>query len=306
MKLTTTIDELKSVATALLEKRIKQNQSMTALLPELKTILNSPEKIADLRAFAAVSLRSPVGLLALDLYTLGEALGDEEAAYKRADLLTRGGRGIPARPDIAMKILSRLASKGHVRSLIALGITADNAGQTERALQLFKSAADKGSPDAYYLLGRMTGDVDSFRNAAELGNAHAHFYLAKVETNPDRQLHHLQEAARSGSIPDAAHNLAIIYEDKDDFSSAREWYTVAAEQNFPPSIMNLAKLLEDGPVGKKDTSSAIRLYRKAIELLESDAFVSPEMLLKATEAVNRLEKEDRQNKEPEPHSCSIM
>lgn len=71
--------------------------------------------------------------------------------------------------------------------------------------------------------------------------------------------------AAAGGTPAAQFELGCYYEDKDKFKDAKKYYELAADQDFPPAIHNLACLYERGQGMKADISKAVELYERAVE-----------------------------------------
>jgi PQQ-dependent catabolism-associated CXXCW motif protein len=136
--------------------------------------------------------------------------------------------------------------------LVQAGLAARKQGQFDRAFQLFKQAAESGSPAGMnalgeaYRAGQGTAKdpvlaMSWFRRAADLGNAAAmNNYGFALDYGVD------------GTPGDQAEAL--------------KWYRRAADLGDPPGLNNLGYAYMNGRAIEKNPQEALRLYRKSADL----------------------------------------
>lgn len=98
---------------------------------------------------------------ALALYEQQYRLGNLDAGYRIADLLTRG-EGIPAEPARVVAIFSDLAERGEVKAVHNLGLCFEHGIGVSinfaRAVELYRAAAERGNLASVYALGVLAAD----------------------------------------------------------------------------------------------------------------------------------------------------
>jgi hypothetical protein len=166
---------------------------------------------------------------------------------------------------------------------LADGVAAYQAKNYARAFLLLAPLAERGEPEAEFVLGQMhrkgRGLVKStaealplLSKAAEAGHAGAQNALGQlyeagegVDQNFDTALHWFQRAAESGDAR-AQLNLGLHYirvEDHRDFGEAAKWLRRAAEQGEPEAQYFLARLLLEGRGVGADADEAKAWFEKA-------------------------------------------
>ena len=113
--------------------------------------------------------------------------------------------------------------------------------------------------------------VVALRKAAEMGDASAQFYMARlyetgeagVKKDPAKARHWTERAALTGD-PKAMHNLGLYYFEgvggpKDDAMGA-QWFHRAADRGLVDSQYNLARLYEDGVGVSRNLAEAYKWY----------------------------------------------
>ena len=145
----------------------------------------------------------------------------------------------------------------------------------KEAMRLYNDATDGGTdpgspPQVLFNMGKiylLWKDQDAaysaFKRSAQGGQYEAVYYLAAAtEDGSDHQKEAYQFAALSG-IPEACHNLGDVELEKIikrvekpktifDYGMAREWFQVAATNDFVPSMLNMAlicKVIGEKPSG---------------------------------------------------------
>ncbi|WJW75982.1 SPOR domain-containing protein [Thiohalobacter sp. IOR34] len=128
------------------------------------------------------------------------------------------------------------------------GVLALEAGDPERALQLWQPLAEKGDPNARFGLGML------------------YFEGVVVEQSFEEANYWFLLAAEQGFAP-AQYNLGNSYRNgrglPGDPGMAVYWWRKAAEQAFPPAQYNLATALRFGSGVDKDMDQALHWYREA-------------------------------------------
>jgi lipase maturation factor 1 len=98
---------------------------------------------------------------ALALYEQQYRLGNLDAGYRMADLLTRG-EGVPAQLGRVFAIFSDLADRGEVKALHNLGICYEQgigvAPNTAKAAEYYRAAAGSGNLASIYALGVLAAE----------------------------------------------------------------------------------------------------------------------------------------------------
>lgn len=203
-----------------------------------------------------------------------------------------------------------------VEGPIKEALAAFNDGRHLKALDLARPLAEKGNPDALFLLGyayesgrgveaSREKTLEYYRRASEAGQKDAIYRLSLILLNSKEQSEReegkktLENAAQkdpagAGRLLGETYLKGLIT-GKPDFDEAAKWWTSASEAGDVPSILALARLydgikeFED----KKDVKKALTLFRKAITLGDKTAIVAVgSRLLNGDESI-RNEKEGR-------------
>eukprot|EP00984_Skeletonema_dohrnii_P023058 scaffold12168_cov74-Skeletonema_dohrnii-CCMP3373.AAC.1 len=123
--------------------------------------------------------------------------------------------------------------------------------------------------------GNYSSAVEYYTNAAELGNAAAHYNLScmyhhghGVEKDREKEIHHLEEAAIVGH-PDARHNLGCIEEDDYNIVRALKHWVIAATHGDDDSMKALMDAFKRGFVGKDVLAATLRAHKAAIDATKS-------------------------------------
>ncbi|WP_297777836.1 caspase family protein [uncultured Roseovarius sp.] len=148
----------------------------------------------------------------------------------------------------------------HYTALYARAVAA--SGDIERAVTLYKSAADRGDLRAMVSLAQLT----------ESGNG--------LPQDPEAALALYQRAAEGGS-PDAMINLAIILFEGQmapkDEERAIELLRAAAKSGSPKAVFNLGVLAQDGVVDAP--GEALKYFRRAADEGETEGYRAAAILL---------------------------
>ena len=127
-----------------------------------------------------------------------------------------------------------------------------------------------------YLKGNYSEAFEYFTNAAESGDAFAHFKLSMlyqtgegVEKDRGEEIYHLEEAAIGGH-PYARYNLgAYEWINKRNTARAVKHFIIAAKQGHDHAIKMLMKLFQGGYVGKEELAAALRAHKAAVDEMKS-------------------------------------
>ena len=155
----------------------------------------------------------------------------------------------------------------------------------EKAVELYKKAANQGNNDAQLYLGNMyfwgkgieqsdKKAVELYRQSANQGNASAQLYLGNiyfngkvVEQNIEKAVGFFRQAAEQGNTV-AQVTLGLIHEigtggvEKSD-ERAVEFYQQAANQEYAPAQARLGFMYLQERGVKKDHGKAFELFQKA-------------------------------------------
>ncbi len=112
-------------------------------------------------------------------------------------------------------------------------------------------------------------------NAAELGDAEAHFSLSVmyyrgdgVENDAQKRTFHLEEAAIGGH-PIASYNLGIDDLNNGSYERAKKHFIIAANLGHHDSLECLKDLYANGYASKEDYADALRAYQAAVDETKS-------------------------------------
>jgi hypothetical protein len=123
-------------------------------------------------------------------------------------------------------------------------------------VDLLRRAADSGNVDAQYNLGVcLRRGLGVERNDAEAER----LYSAAAQMR-----HRSAQLALGGMKAERARS-------DDEWTEVAHWYRLAADSGHPSAMMALAELYESGRGLASDRSSALTLYRQALEAGRTDA-----------------------------------
>lgn len=140
------------------------------------------------------------------------------------------------------------------------------------------------------------GDYDTafkyYTNAAELGDAGAHYYLSfmyhlgdGVEKDTKNARYHAEQAAIAGH-PNARYNLGAEEMNNGNFDRAVKHFIIAANLGDSESLKCLKMLYTGGDASKKDYADALRACQAAVEATKSSERERAEQAIKNGEASN--------------------
>lgn len=210
-------------------------------------------------------------------------LGDETATIS---LVTSGIRNGNFRSyEKPLKQIGIMAKEGNRRAMGILGRLALGKEKNSEALDWFQKATagpqgldfeDAGEILVYegqLLMKTNVKEAEAvFRKAAlELDDPSAYFYLSQLEEDGSpNEVVYLLKAASSGII-EAAHRLACIEYSKSmapdgnsppNYAMAREWFQLAGNGGYGPSMLQMAQLCRDS--GESD--EGLKWLQKAKKL----------------------------------------
>lgn len=176
-------------------------------------------------------------------------------------------------------------------------LAAFNEGRHIKAIDIARRLADKGNPDALFLMGyaHETGrgleasrdkSIEFYKKASAAGQKDATYRLAlillssKEKAEREQGKKNLEEAAlkdpgNAGRILGEAYLKGMI-DEKVNFDQAVVWWEKASEAGDVVSIMALARMYEatkEFP-NKVDYKKALELYQKAVVLGDKTAMVA--------------------------------
>lgn len=174
--------------------------------------------------------------------------GDAEAQYY-AGVLFIFGRGTIQKDAVRGCAYEQKASAGRADAMYLVGMChqsgASGSQDNAKAEAAFTRAGEMGFPKAKCALGKM---------------------LMADSQRAERGLALCQEAATAGDADaqvaagDAYFNGAAA---KRDYSAARKWYAMAAQQNNTHAARRLGEMYASGDGGPKDTKKAMELWTAA-------------------------------------------
>ena len=160
----------------------------------------------------------------------------QDALHKR--------RGIPAREDRETCGQGRLLGDKYYFG--ELGLTKD----APRAIVLWTEAAELGSLDAHYNLGR------------------AYYHGDGVEEDKPRSIHHWQQAAMKGNVL-SRHNLSAAEAIKGNYDLAVLHWMISAKMGYEMSLNGIKEMFKEGHATKAQYAEALRGYGDAVEAMKS-------------------------------------
>ncbi len=186
--------------------------------------------------------------------------------------------------DIAREYYKKAACYGCVDAQLSVASYFESGSSSfpkdnREALKWYKIAADKQHPQALACLGNfyehgieVPKDLEeAFRNyslSAARDNAWGHYlvgraYLYGIGTKSDitRARHHLSRAAEN-KYPQGLLDLALYYEQNQQYGEAFNLYLEAAEKDMPEAYLKIAIFYEEGKGVLKDLNLAKYFYKK--------------------------------------------
>jgi TPR repeat protein len=117
--------------------------------------------------------------------------------------------------------------------------------------------------------------LEYYTEAAELGDAEAHFCLGGlydngqgVEKDTKKAIHHFEQAAIGGH-PGARYNLGCIEANNGRFDGAVKHWIIAANLGNDNSLKYIKVLFMRGIVSKEDYATALRGYQARVDATKS-------------------------------------
>jgi TPR repeat protein len=217
--------------------------------------------------------------------------------FYSASLLLRGGFADPRDERSGLRWFEQAARNGLPEASLMLGLArwwraAGLTRDTDEAIRLVQSAADKGNPTARVWLANILRNTrpsqtekprELLLQAIRQGSADARFWYgwfllwsAEADYEANRITHDQLVAARAERIrwlreaaemghPDAQTDLGgmlfSFMNSPAERREAREWYQKAADQGDTRAIFSLALMLEDGAGGPMDLRKARELHQ---------------------------------------------
>jgi TPR repeat protein len=252
------------------------------------------------------------------MFSYASSQGHIGAKFQYAHLLSTGFEGVGPDRKEAMVIVRKLAAQKYPPALYVMALDAISSKRFKEVFTLINAAAEGGNKEALYHLGCLYEQglytradpklaLQAFQTAYDKGHKEASFklsqcYLKDSQGMEDKAFHLQVEAATLGNSltknlipgePIAQHNVGQIYFDgsklvEKDILFAIEYFKMAAEQDFTPSMLSLAMLYEGGsePDIKKNIPLSRYNYEQVIKLEKSNqAF-----LFDAQQGLERIKK----------------
>ncbi len=190
--------------------------------------------------------------------TLAAEAGDAESQYFLAESIRNTNR---AMNEDAYRWYVLSASQNNIYAMIQLGRVGDDTSLAigkcsgslntqnlwlQKALELTKPTADRGNPEALYLMYEITLNKEWLERSASAGYALAQYWMAVGVKQGDGVYlpwrrhdavrNWLRQAAEGGYPPAMMDYAASIYEDEGDLSVARHWIIQAAEHGYKSGV----------------------------------------------------------------------
>ena len=157
----------------------------------------------------------------------------------------------------------------------------------ESRLAMIQKRVDKGDAIAIYVLGHMynrgelglTKDVpraiELWTEAAELGSIDAHFYLGRVyytgdgvEEDKPRGIRHWQQAAMKGHAG-SRHNLGDVECENGNYKVAVQHWMISVKMGIEMSLNDIKDIFKKGHATKAQYAEALMGYRDAVDETKS-------------------------------------
>ncbi|KAL1923389.1 uncharacterized protein VTP21DRAFT_8369 [Calcarisporiella thermophila] len=306
------VDEQKRIIELVLE-RLKDGT-----VPEDHILRMAKSKPTELTTLAQTIVTEPYGApVALELFRIAMAGGDDTAAFGYGTMLYRGRPGIVKDEAKGVEILTNLARKGHPHAQLNLAsIYMREAKQSKQALELYELAGRGGANSAWAELGRIyrygKGEIEKshekalhyFQRGHDAGNAQCTFMLGvyygsnEYFPNPDSQkaFSYFEKAAMKG-LAEAQYNVGFRYFTGDgvqqDYKMAVEYWKMASAQGFQLAQINLGNMYLEGRGISRDLIQARRLFEAAI----TRGGPIGKGALKSLKVLETLEKENNNTKD---------
>lgn len=161
----------------------------------------------------------------LDLAFLAYSTGKFDEAFKRFSALHDSGN------STATAMLGRAYEQGR-------GVAPDQ----EKALELFKKAAEKGDPFGLIYL--------------------SHMRESKLQAEKFEAMNKL---AQGGNIP-AKNIMGVLLETDGDYCNALKLFEQAAKAGYPPAILNLSRFYHEGSCTQPDPAKAREIENTAYRM----------------------------------------
>ena len=226
---------------------------------------------------------------AVVLFQKAARAGDPDAAFELAKLAQDGVVSMSA--DEIEELVQQAAENGHAGAQFLFGDRLAEAEPKEErdyaaAARWYRLAAEQGFAPAQEAMGilyesgmgvtedpieaarwyRLAAEQGRATSENQLGMLHAKGRLPDEETA--QQIAYFS-AAKGDNQKDLAEFAAVARKNND--RRAVEWYRRAIDRGYTASMVNLAKLIEEGRVPDADPEEAIALYRQAAEAGDPNA-----------------------------------
>lgn len=146
--------------------------------------------------------------------------------------------------------VSELAEKGDAQAQYNLGMMLNNGIGTAKnpslALQWFEKSAQAGDPLAAY----------------KAGCYYSGQFKDTVAVDSEKSLQYKLVAAEAGYSL-AQHDVANVYAQRNQFSTAIKWWEAAAKQGYPLSLYNLSVTYKEGKFVPRDNVRAYAYFKLA-------------------------------------------
>lgn len=221
---------------------------------------------------------------AYGLFTRAASLGHVPGMIGQAKMLERG-RGTPRDPTAALTLLRKAAETGSFAGRLALANALNSGldGEPDRAtaMDLYRDAVEDGYLPAYARLGAMhqkDGEYEKalalYRQAADAGDGAATWRLCLayleghgVPQSNEMARKHCQHAAKIGNVR-SFYTLGWIHYKADEPRDAFQWFSMAAARGNASSMNMIGVLYANGAFGDNNAfyeTLAVEWYRKAAD-----------------------------------------
>ncbi len=210
--------------------------------------------------------------------------GVSEAQYRLA-MLYKTGAVFDRDIGLYENWIKQAAIQGHVRAQVEYADYLLENGQLSDAIGLYQSAANKGDSEAKKKIATLNSSRDEITDLVLSaysryiqidGSPMSLFYFADLLLKTSWTFQDYRRAfeyflkSAEGGIPDAIHQVALMYRDglgvSRDYSAMLHYLLRASELGFPASITLLADLFSQGRLIDKDEKKAFIYVEKAANL----------------------------------------